>query len=143
MPDFNYAKGRVKESLQFIAAELSEFEKDYSSKAWADYQKDNKLQKLIDRTVENILTALIEVSGTILVQESIPVEQYSQVLRDCAKYLQFADSERDEFAKLAILRNRFAHRYLNFKWQSITYFKNAVPLIKKFTGKILEREGGR
>ena len=28
MPEFKYAKGRISESLQFIATELKEFEKD-------------------------------------------------------------------------------------------------------------------
>ncbi len=59
MPEFNYAKGRITDSLQFIAIEIKEFEQDYILKSWKDYKKDRKLQKLMDRTVENIFTALI------------------------------------------------------------------------------------
>jgi hypothetical protein len=29
MPEFNYAKGRITDSLQFIATEIKEFEEDY------------------------------------------------------------------------------------------------------------------
>ncbi len=36
----------------------------------------------MDRTVENILTALIEVCGTILTEKGIPVENYSETLRE-------------------------------------------------------------
>lgn len=48
MPEFKYAKGRIIESLQFISEEIKEFETDYASKNWDDYQGDKKLQKLID-----------------------------------------------------------------------------------------------
>ena len=54
MADFNYAKGRIEESIEFITKEMEEFEQDYESKIWKEYKQDNKLQKLIDRTVENI-----------------------------------------------------------------------------------------
>ena len=138
MPEFKYAKGRVVESLQYIATELKEFEQDYASKTWQDYQDDKKLQKLIDRTVENILTALIEVCGTILTQENIPVENYTQVFSECAKKLGFSKEEQETLAKLALQRNRLAHRYLNFRWQSIGTFVNTRPLISALLSKILE-----
>lgn len=51
MPEFNYAKGRITDPLQFIATEIKEFEQDYIFKNWKDYKKDRKLQKLMDRTV--------------------------------------------------------------------------------------------
>ena len=140
MPEFKYAKGRIAESLQFIAAELREFEQDYASKTWQNYQEDKKLQKLIDRTVENILTALIEICGTILTQESIPVENYAQVLSECAKKLGFSKEEQENLGKLAMQRNRLAHRYLNFRWQAIMVFVNTKHLISKLLARIFERE---
>jgi uncharacterized protein YutE (UPF0331/DUF86 family) len=140
MPEFKYAKGRITESLQFIAIELKEFEQDYASKTWQDYQKDKKLQKLIDRTVENILTTLIEICGTILTQESIPVENYTQVLSECARKFGFSKEEQENLAKLAIQRNRLARRYLNFRWQAVNAFVNTKLLISKLLVKILERE---
>lgn len=140
MPEFKYAKGRITESLQFIAAELKEFEQDYASKTWQQYQDDKKLQKVIDRTVENILTALIEVCGTILMQENIPVENYAQVLSECAKRFGFSNEEQESLAKLSIQRNRLAHRYLNFRWQAISVFASTKPLISVLLSRILERE---
>ncbi len=140
MAEFKYAKGRISESLQFIAGEIKEFQEDYISKTLKDYQGDKKLQKLIDRTVENILIALIEICGAILTQENIPVENYAQILSECAKRLDFSVEEQEALAKLAIQRNRLAHRYLNFRWQAIVTFVNTMPIICKFTTKILERE---
>lgn len=42
MPEFNYAKGRIFDSLQFIAIEIKEFEQDYIFKGWKDYKKDRQ-----------------------------------------------------------------------------------------------------
>ncbi|MEK7273707.1 MAG: HepT-like ribonuclease domain-containing protein [Candidatus Desantisbacteria bacterium] len=141
MPEFQYAKGRIGESLQFISLEMIEFSQDYSDKTWNDYQQDKKVQKLIDRTVENILTALIEVSGTILVEENIAVENYADALKKCAKLFNFSEEEQENMAKLAIARNRLAHRYLNFRWQVINMYKTHSSLIQRLLAAILEREG--
>ncbi|MDO8748140.1 MAG: DUF86 domain-containing protein [Candidatus Omnitrophota bacterium] len=140
MAEFKYAQGRIAESLQFIMAELKEFEQDYSPKSRTDYLEDRKLQKLMDRTVENILTALIEVCGTLLTQEGISTESYVQVLSASAKKLGFSNEEQENLAKLALQRNRLAHRYLNFRWEAITMFATQRALIKKLLEKILERE---
>jgi uncharacterized protein YutE (UPF0331/DUF86 family) len=143
MTEYRYAKGRVAESIQFISQELKEFEEDYAGKKWTDYQNDRKLQKLMDRTVENILTALIEVCGTILTEEGIPVENYSETLRKCGKYFNFTEKEQDNLGKLALQRNRLAHRYLNFRWQAIKMFSDQKELVKKLIKIILEREEAR
>jgi len=139
MPEFNYAKGRITDSLQFIATEIKEFEEDYSTKSWKDYKEDRKLQKLMDRTIENIFTALIEICGTILTQQGISIESYAQVLSECAQRLGFSEEEQETLAKIAIQRNRLAHRYLNFRWQAIDMFIKNKSLILKLLTKISEK----
>jgi len=139
MPEFNYAKGRITDSLQFIAIEIKEFEEDYSTKIWKDYKEDRKLQKLMDRTIENIFTALIEICGTILTQQGISIESYAQVLSECAQRLGFSEEEQETLAKIAMQRNRLAHRYLNFRWQAIDMFIKNKLLILKLLTKISEK----
>ena len=143
MPDFKYAKGRIIESLQFIASELKEFDQEYASKSRMDYQNDKKLQKLTDRTIENILTALIEACGTILSQQNMAVDNYAQVLSECAKGMGLSAEEQESLAKLALQRNRLAHRYLNFRWQAVVMFKEQRPIINKILAKIMEYEEGK
>jgi len=140
MPEFTYAKGRVAESIQYLSEEIKEFESEYADKTWKDYQNDKKLQKLMDRTVENVLTALIEVCGTILAEEGIGVDSYSDALKKSARLLGFSEEEQDNLLRLAIQRNRLAHRYLNFRWQAIKMFNEQKNLIIEFVSKILERE---
>ena len=140
MPEFNYARGRIGESLQFITEEIKEFESEYASKKFNNYQEDKKLQKLMDRTVENILTALIEVCGTILVQEGVDVENYGEALAKCCKLLGLSEEEQRNLSKLAIQRNRLAHRYLNFRWQAIKTYVDSKDIILKIIDLILKRE---
>jgi len=126
--------------LQYLSEEIREFESEYADKTWKDYQDDKKLQKLVDRTVENILTALIEICGTILVEEGIGVDSYGDALKKSAKLLGFSEEEQDNLSRLAIQRNRLAHRYLNFRWQAIKMFGEQKNLIVKLVTRILERE---
>ncbi len=140
MPKFRYARGRVTESIKFLTDEIREFEEDYADKTWDEYQSDKKIQKLIDRTVENILTALIEVCGTVLAEEGITAESYSEVLRKAGEYFSLSQSDKENLAKLAIQRNRLAHRYLNFRWEAIKIFKEQRALILKVVENIIKRE---
>lgn len=140
MPEFYYAKGRISESLGYISKEMEEFESDYSQKTWSDYQADMKLQKLMDRTVENILTALVEICGTVLTQEGVSCESYSDVLRKAGQLFGFAEEEQGTLAKLAIQRNRLAHRYLNFRWQVMKFYNDNKTLIQRLASLMLERE---
>lgn len=140
MAEFTYAKGRISDSIQFITGELREFEEEYADKNWQEYQNDVKLQKLVDRTVENILTALIEVCGTVLTEKGISADSYSEVLKKCSGLFGFTEEEQEKFAKLAVHRNRLAHRYLNFRWNAIKSFSENRSLIVSLIKKILESE---
>jgi len=140
MPEFRYAKGRIMESLSYITKEMDEFVSDYAFKTWQDYASDTKLQKLIDRTIENILTAFIEVSGVILTEEDISAESYTDVMRKVGGFFGFSEEETETLAKFAIQRNRLAHRYLNFRWQAVKFYAQNGDVLKKLLNSIYEYE---
>jgi len=140
MPEFRYARGRIIESIRFISEEMKEFHEEYSQKTRNEYQSDRKLQKLMDRTVENILTALVEVSGAFLTERGIAAESYADALEKFAHELGLNSAEQQDLAALAAQRNRLAHRYLNFRWQAIQDFSRKSPLITKTISLLLKRE---
>jgi uncharacterized protein YutE (UPF0331/DUF86 family) len=140
MPEFKYSRGRIHESIRFISDEMKEFEEEYSRRTKDDYQNDRKLQKLIDRTVENILTALIEIAGTFLTEKGIAADSYAEALRKCAQRLNLNEEEQEKLASLAFHRNRLAHRYLNFRWQAVEDFSEKRPLIAKILSLLLKSE---
>ena len=138
MTRFSYARGRIEETLQFITEEMREFDQEYSQVTREEYDRDRKLQKVIEKTVENILTALIELCGTLLVEKGKMVENYPQILKECARIYRFTLKEGEELAHLAIERNRIVHRYLDIRWYSIQEYKSRVPLIRNFLRKVLK-----
>ena len=140
MPEFTYAKGRIIETLNFILEEIKEFETDYENKTWEEYQNDKKLQKLIDRTVENVLTAFIELCGTIITQEGISAENYADAVKKCSKLFNFDKKEQDGLSKLAVQRNRLAHRYMDLRWNAIKTFIEQKQEVLKLLGRILKSE---
>ena len=140
MPEYDYAAGRILESLQFISKEMKEFKSDYSDKTLTDYKNDIKLQKLMDRTVENILTALIEVCGVLNTENGIAVSNYQEAITECARFLKFTDEQQNKLGRLANLRNRLAHRYLNFRWQVIRTFHTEMNLVTKLIEALFKRE---
>lgn len=140
MPEFSYARGRILDSLRYLTEEMREFQGDYAAKTWQDYQTDRKLQKLIDRTVENILTALIEICGAFLTEEGIAADSYSDVLKKAGSRLGLTNEEQNNLAGLAMQRNRLAHRYLNFRWQTIRAYSERSDLIAKVADLLLTRE---
>lgn len=140
MPEFRYARGRLVESIHFISEEIREYQEEYSGKTWKEYQEDKKLQKLMDRTVENVLTALIEICGTFLTEKGIAVESYGEALKKCGQLLGFSEGEQEDLFKLAVQRNRLAHRYLNFRWQALKAFKEKKDLVIRMITSLLERE---
>lgn len=143
MVEYQYAKGRIAQSIQFLSEELKEFDEEYANKQKGEYQKDRKLQKLIDRTVENILTALIEICGTVLAEEGIGAESYSEALRKCSRLFGFSEDEQANLSRLAAQRNRLAHRYLNFRWEAIRMFADQRGVVVRLVTGILEREAKR
>ena len=143
MPEYRYAKGRILESLRFIYEELKEFATDYASTTWKAHQDDKKLQKLMDRTVENILTAMIEVCGTVLTEEGISVDSYADAVKKCGNFFGLSAEDQESLSKLAIQRNRLAHRYLNFRWQAVKMFAEQRGLVAQLVAMILEREQKR
>ena len=140
MPEFRYARGRMVDSIRYLSEEMKEFQDDYADRSWQDYQKDKKLQKLIDRTVENILTALIEVCGTFLTNQGIASESYADALRKAGGLLGLTEQEQNDLAGLALQRNRLAHRYLNFRWQTIRAFSDKRELICRVADLLLQKD---
>ncbi len=140
MGEFRYAKGRIMESIAYITKEMDEFAVEYALKTWQDYATDSKLQKLIDRTIENILTAFIEVSGTILNEQEVLAENYVDIMRKAGTLFKLDKEEIETLAKFAVQRNRLAHRYLNFRWQVVKFYTGNRDALKKLLNSIYEYE---
>ena len=132
-PDFSYSKGRLISSVNFIVKEMEDFDTYFSGITWQDYRIMEPLKlKALEKTVENILTALIEISGVIVVEEEKLVEDYATVIEQASLLVGLTNNEATQLAKLARQRNRLAHRYLDFKWEAIKSYMDTKNSIKHF-----------
>jgi uncharacterized protein YutE (UPF0331/DUF86 family) len=140
-PDFSYTRGRILASVNFVSKEIEDFEKHFSKITWKQYKLLDPLKaKALEKTVENILTALIEIAGTISVEKRKTIENYASAIKEASLILNFKEEKAETLSRLANQRNRLAHRYLDFKWEAIKAFKETKPLILEFLKKVISRE---
>lgn len=140
-PEFSYSKGRIPATVEFITKEMEDFDKYFADITWKEYKLLETIKaKALEKTVENILTALIEISGTISVEEGKTVENYFAAINEASSILRFDEDAVLSLAKLAVQRNRIVHRYLDFKWEAIKSYKDNKGLLKDFLKKVLDRE---
>mgnify|MGYP001571084179 FL=1 len=64
----------------------------------------------------------------------------SSIIKRTGELFSFSDDEQGTLAKLAIQRNRLAHRYLNFRWQVMKFYSDNKTLIQRLVSLILEME---
>lgn len=140
-PEFSYAKGKILATVEFITKEMEDFDKYFAEITWKEYKILEPIKaKALEKTVENILTALIEISGTISVEEGKSVENYYMAINEASVILGFDEETAVSLAKLAAQRNRIVHRYLDFKWEAIKSYKESEGLIREFLKRVLEKE---
>lgn len=137
---FRYAKGRIIDTIEYILKEIEDYKNFFGKVSYEEYSKleDPIKLKALEKTVENVLTALIELAGTISIEERKKVENYYSALKIGATIVGLEAKEIEEFAELAYERNNLVHRYLDLKWSAIKTFQDRLPMIVKFVKKALE-----
>lgn len=140
-PEFSYSKGRILATVEFITKEMEDFDKYFAEMTLKEYKfLDTLRAKALEKTVENILTSLIEIAGAISVEEGKSVENYSTAINEASLILGFDEETALSLAKLAVQRNRIVHRYLDFKWEAIKSYKESRELIREFLKRVINRE---
>ena len=106
-------KSRVLSSLDYLEKELpflSEYEKRVD---WKVYQTERSKRLEIERWVESLISATLDISKVLLVSRSEEVPETSREILFRVGSLVFDKEVRAEaFSELAKIRNTLAHRYL-------------------------------
>lgn len=61
-------------------------------------------------------------------------------MRKIGEFFKFKEEDIEVLSKFASLRNRLAHRYLNFKWQVVKFYIEHADLLKQLPRQIYEYE---
>ena len=117
-------RSRLQRILDFIEVELKDRDQ-FRSVTLKRYQTDRNLRRNLDRWVEMLINAAIDVGKIILGSERRPVPYtYGQILADLEATEHFSDLA-GRLKPLAALRNVLAHEYLELRWERVASFVGA------------------
>jgi len=115
-------KARILKTLDFLSTEVQDFEK-FQSLTWLEYQDDRPKRREVERWIENIVNATLDIAKIILASEKKDIpETYQETLRVLGTTSFFEPSFSERISQWAKLRNILAHQYLDLKWEQIDRF---------------------
>ena len=138
-------KVRLIKHVTFLENELQDFE-SFKSLSWEEYNKERSKRRNVERWIENIINALIDISKIILVSEdaSLP-DTYRELVASMSLIPGFRKENMGTLSEWVRFRNIIAHEYLDIRWASIKKFiQEAEPLVTDFVKEVkkyLERAG--
>ena len=117
-------RSRLQRILDFMDAELQDRDQ-FRAVTLASYQSDRNLRRNLDRWVEMLINAAIDVGKIVLGSEQRPVPYtYGQILADLESTEHFSDLA-GRLKPLAALRNVLAHEYLELRFGRVAGFAGA------------------
>lgn len=132
-------KTRLLEIVDFLAGEAEDFEK-FRNLSWQEYQGQRSKRREVERWIENIVNASLDIAKIILASQKMNIPTtYQEALRLLGATDMFNSTFADRFSQWARLRNVLAHRYLDLKWEQINRFiqeasKDTFYFIEKIKG---------
>jgi uncharacterized protein YutE (UPF0331/DUF86 family) len=119
----NAEKAKLIPHLLYLEKEF-EFLPSYAHTIdWRVYQNERSKRLEVERWVECIINATLDVSKMLLAtkRETLP-ETSRDILFQIGSLVFAGENEAIRFSELARMRNTLAHRYLDIRWQDIERF---------------------
>ncbi len=111
-------RARLLRILDFLAGELTERSK-FTTLTSNSYLKDGSLRRDVERWVENLVNASVDIAKIVLASSGLPMPQtYRETLASLAAVSQF-ESVAAALARFTRLRNLLAHEYLDLRFPEI------------------------
>jgi uncharacterized protein YutE (UPF0331/DUF86 family) len=114
---------RLARILVFLETELTDL-RAFADMRYGNYQSDRAQRRNLERCVENIVNASLDIAKILLVSERLPIPPtYKEYFLQLPAVSGFLDeSVAENLAAWARLRNILAHEYLDIRWQRIREF---------------------
>lgn len=125
---------RLIKATDFLQRELEEIVK-FKNVTQSQYLQNSDLRRNLERWVENIANASIDISKTILgsEREKLP-EKYADIMRALYRFEDIGEESAVKLAEFAKLRNLLAHEYLDLRFTRIRGFLDKA---EELYGKLL------
>lgn len=119
--------------LVFPDSELKALD-EFANFTWQDYQSKDKERRQLERTIENIMNAVIDCAKIVLASRKRPMPStYREVIRLTGSIEGFSQDVSERLSEWTELRNILAHEYFDIRWQPIENFiKNASDVLQSF-----------
>jgi uncharacterized protein YutE (UPF0331/DUF86 family) len=123
------AKIALSQRLQFLELEMKEIEK-FRRLTFEEYLKEKDKRRNVERWVENIINALIDIGKIILASEKMKIPKtYAETLYYLGKFAKLKENKAIKLSEFARLRNILAHEYLEVLYENIKHFIEEFPKI--------------
>lgn len=121
-------KSKLIPHLDYLEKELT-FCPEYEGEIdWKVYQTKRSKRLEIERWVESLINATLDISKMLLTIEGGEIPETSrEVLFWIGSHIYNKEEEAEAFSELAKIRNTLAHRYLDMKWGDIKRFLRIAP----------------
>ena len=134
-------KAKIISSLDYLEKELpflSGYEKEVD---WKVYQTQRSKRLEIERWVESLINATMDISKILLAvgNEEVP-ETSREILFKIGSLVFDNEVKAEAFSELAKIRNTLAHRYLDVKWEDIKRFLQLVPELYPLLPDFVKKE---
>lgn len=123
MPPGKEEQARLARIVEFLRTELVDLQA-FSSLRYAEYEADRHRRRSLERCIENIVNASLDIAKILLIGEGLPIPStYKEYFFQLPAIRGFLDeSTAEDLARWARLRNVLAHEYLDVRWQRIREF---------------------
>jgi uncharacterized protein YutE (UPF0331/DUF86 family) len=117
----------IAQRIDFIQIQLGDL-LQFNNLDWPTYGKDRNVQRNIERLIENVANATIDICKIILAGEEIEMpNSYKEIIIKLGLIDILEKDLAEKIADYAALRNFLAHQYLELKWDKIKKFIKEAP----------------
>jgi uncharacterized protein YutE (UPF0331/DUF86 family)/predicted nucleotidyltransferase len=125
-------RDRLRRILDFIATEIADAG-EFATLSRESYLTESSSRRNVERWIENIVNASIDVAKILLAaaQASVP-QTYREILLNLDTLPNFETRIAEALSRFSRLRNILAHEYLDLRWGQIsTFLREAVPFYQE------------
>ena len=132
-------KDRVAKISTFLVNEVHDLEKLIEMNQLV-YQQDKNMQRSLDRCVENVANATIDIAKILVSSNKIHLpETYEQMILALQAVDDFDPTHAEALSKSASMRNLLAHQYLDLRFRGIAAFvQKTLPSFKYLCSFLVE-----
>ncbi|PHO08300.1 hypothetical protein BFT35_02265 [Thermoanaerobacterium thermosaccharolyticum] len=126
-------KLNILKRIDFIQIELNDLD-EYKKLTYEVYNTDRITRRNVERIIENISNALIDISKIIIANENIHIpNSYREIILKLGEIETIDEELAKSIAEIDRLRNVLAHQYLDIKWSYVkTFITDKINDVYKF-----------